>query len=202
MAQCWRICLPVQETRAQSLIQEDPLEEETATHSSILAWERKYSCLLSHGQRSLVGYSPWGRKRVRHDCGTKQQRQGIKRGHLSQFWLRHQRLTQLIPRIPTTRSWGSGQVTSAGQLPRWNLLLYHWKSSTPTSKEVGSEGLRELFIRGRVGVPYIHMSTPVYLGVWGASQGRFRELAWHPLCHCEFRNPKCCVRIPSGNRKG
>ena len=36
---------------AQSLGQEDPLEEETATHSSILAGE-------SHGQRSLAGYSP------------------------------------------------------------------------------------------------------------------------------------------------
>ena len=30
---------------------EDPLEEEMATHSSILAWE-------SHGQRSLAGYNP------------------------------------------------------------------------------------------------------------------------------------------------
>ena len=27
----------------------------------------------SHGQRSLVGYSPWGHKRVRHDLATKQQ---------------------------------------------------------------------------------------------------------------------------------
>ena len=26
-----------------------------------------------HGQRSLVGYSPWGRKRIRHDLVTKQQ---------------------------------------------------------------------------------------------------------------------------------
>ena len=26
----------------------------------------------SHGQRSLVGYHPWGRKRVRHDLATKQ----------------------------------------------------------------------------------------------------------------------------------
>ena len=26
-----------------------------------------------HGQRSLVGYSPWGRNRVRHDLATKQQ---------------------------------------------------------------------------------------------------------------------------------
>ena len=32
-----------------------PLEEEMATPSSILAWR-------SHTQRSLVGYSPWGRK--------------------------------------------------------------------------------------------------------------------------------------------
>ena len=35
--------------------QEDPLEKEMATHSSILAWK-------IHGQRSLVGYSPWGCK--------------------------------------------------------------------------------------------------------------------------------------------
>ena len=45
----------MQETRVQSLGQEDPLEKEMATHSSILAGK-------SHGQRSLVGYSPWGRK--------------------------------------------------------------------------------------------------------------------------------------------
>ena len=27
----------------------------------------------SHGQRSLVGYNPWGHRRVRHDLVTKQQ---------------------------------------------------------------------------------------------------------------------------------
>ena len=37
----------------ESLGWEDPLEEETATHSSILAQK-------IHGQRSLVGYIPWG----------------------------------------------------------------------------------------------------------------------------------------------
>ena len=31
--------LPMQETRVQSLGQEDPLEKEMATYSSILAWE-------------------------------------------------------------------------------------------------------------------------------------------------------------------
>ena len=45
----------MQETWVQSLCQEDLLEKETATHSSTLAWK-------THGQRSLVGYSPWGRK--------------------------------------------------------------------------------------------------------------------------------------------
>ena len=44
-----------QETWVQFLGWEDPLEEGMATH--------KYSCLRNpHGQRSLVGYSPQGRK--------------------------------------------------------------------------------------------------------------------------------------------
>ena len=45
----------VQETQVQSLGQEDPLKNETATHSSTLAWK-------IHGWRKLAGYSPWGRK--------------------------------------------------------------------------------------------------------------------------------------------
>ena len=43
------------ETWVQSLGREDSLEKGMATHSSILAWRL-------HGQRSLVGYSPWSRK--------------------------------------------------------------------------------------------------------------------------------------------
>ena len=39
------------ETRVRSLGWEDPLEKEMATHASTLAGE-------SHGQRSLIGYSP------------------------------------------------------------------------------------------------------------------------------------------------
>ena len=38
MAHWLRIHLPLQETRVQSLGREDPLEEDTATSSSILAW--------------------------------------------------------------------------------------------------------------------------------------------------------------------
>ena len=45
----------VRETQVRSLGWEDPLEKEMAIHSRTLPGK-------SHGQRSLVGYSPWGRK--------------------------------------------------------------------------------------------------------------------------------------------
>ena len=45
----------MQESQVWSLCQEDPLEKEMATHSIFLTGEL-------HGQRSLVGCSPWGRK--------------------------------------------------------------------------------------------------------------------------------------------
>ena len=51
-------CLPTtRETQVQSLGQEDLLEKEMATHPII--WPGK-----SHGRRTLVGYSPWGRKEL------------------------------------------------------------------------------------------------------------------------------------------
>ena len=50
-----RTCLPMQDTQVQSLGQEDPLEEEMATHSSILAWRIPWT-------EEPDGYSPWGCK--------------------------------------------------------------------------------------------------------------------------------------------
>ena len=40
--------------------QEDPLEKEMATHSSVPAWKLQ-------GQRSLSGHSPWGHEEVGQD---------------------------------------------------------------------------------------------------------------------------------------
>ena len=58
----------MQEVWVQSLGQEDTLEKEMATHSSILAQE-------IHGQRSLVGHNLW----VNHNnFATTQQQQCIK----------------------------------------------------------------------------------------------------------------------------
>ena len=59
----------MQETPVPSLGREDSLEKEITTHSSILTWKFR-------GQGSLVGYSPWGCKRVGPDFVTKQQQCG------------------------------------------------------------------------------------------------------------------------------
>ena len=45
----------MQEMWVCSLGGEDPLEEGMATQSCILPWK-------IHGQRSLMGYSPWGHR--------------------------------------------------------------------------------------------------------------------------------------------
>ena len=47
----------MQETRGQSLGQEDPLEEGMATHSSILAWKITW-------KRIMAVSSPWGCKEL------------------------------------------------------------------------------------------------------------------------------------------
>ena len=44
-----------QDTRVQFLGQEDPLEKEMETHSSILAWRIPWT-------EEFAGYSPWSRK--------------------------------------------------------------------------------------------------------------------------------------------
>ena len=45
----------MQEIQVPSLVWEDPLEKEMATHSSILAWRIPWT-------EELAGYSPWGCK--------------------------------------------------------------------------------------------------------------------------------------------
>ena len=50
----------MQETRVQSLGQEDPLEKEMATHSSILAWKVQWT-------EEPGGLQSKGSQRVRHN---------------------------------------------------------------------------------------------------------------------------------------
>ena len=60
----------MQEMLVRFLGQEDALEKEMAARSSILAWEIPWT-------RSLVGYRPWGYKRVGDNLASKQQQQGF-----------------------------------------------------------------------------------------------------------------------------
>ena len=60
--------LAIQETQVQSLDQEDPLEEEMATHSSILAWKIPRT-------EEPGGLQSMGSQKGRHDLATKQQEQ-------------------------------------------------------------------------------------------------------------------------------
>ena len=46
----------MQDTQVQFLVQEDPLEKEMATHSSILAWR------IPRTEEPGKLYSPWGHK--------------------------------------------------------------------------------------------------------------------------------------------
>ena len=60
MAQRVKTVPAVQETQVQSLGQEDPLEKEVATHTSILAW--KIPWVEEHGRLQSMGS-----QRVGHD---------------------------------------------------------------------------------------------------------------------------------------
>ena len=60
MAQMVKSMPAVQETLVQSLGQEDPLEKEMATHSSIFAWRTPWT-------EEPGGLQSMGLQRVRHD---------------------------------------------------------------------------------------------------------------------------------------
>ena len=66
----------MQETCVQSLGQEDPMEEEMATHSSILVWETPRT-----GERG--GLESMGSQRVRHDWVIEWQQQEVEETQMS-----------------------------------------------------------------------------------------------------------------------
>ena len=60
MAQRLKCMPPMRETQVQSLGQEDPLEKDIATHSSVLAWKIPWT-------EEPGGLQSMGSQRVRHD---------------------------------------------------------------------------------------------------------------------------------------
>ena len=78
----------------------------------------------SHGQRSLVGYSPWGRKRIGQDLATKQLQYF---GHL--MWRVDLGLSELWELVMDREAWRAashGVTKSQTQLSNWTEL--NWTS--------------------------------------------------------------------------
>ena len=93
----------VQETQVQSLDQEDPLEGEMATHSSLLAWRIPWAEEPGRLQST-------GSQRVRHDWATK----------LSlSLWVSHEIGIRLYPAV------GSAGNFTGMKSPRWLLSPAH-----------------------------------------------------------------------------
>ena len=94
----------VQETQVRSLGWEDPLRKKMASHSSKLAWKK------SHGQRSLVVYSQWGRK----ELDTTEQ---LNVHHPTLMWQELRSVTRDLQTEPEPDRWGEsrGQCLTSGQ---------------------------------------------------------------------------------------
>ena len=99
----------MRKTRVSSLGQEDPLEKEMATHSSILAGK-------SHGRRSVVGYSPWGHK----ESDT------IERFH---FYFHYQILKSKL-HLKFSSFWHFKMSEMSFSLPSENLSTWVWIPDT------------------------------------------------------------------------
>ena len=91
----------MQETQVRSLGQEDPLEKEMATHSSLLPGK-------FHGQGSLIGYSPWGCK----ESDTTEQLHILYFGEGNSNPLQYSCLENFVDR-------GAGQAAVHGKANSW-----------------------------------------------------------------------------------
>ena len=91
----------MQETGVRFLGQEDPLEEGTATHSSIFVWRIPPT-------EELSGLQSKGSQRVGHDLATKQQQQqqSFQIDHFSRQRYRFSNGSTILKRLKTTAKKG------------------------------------------------------------------------------------------------
>ena len=95
---------------------------QVATHSSILLGE-------SHGQRSLLGYSPWGRKRNWHNLSTKQQQTcyvGFPGSSVAKNLPANAGDTDLIPGSERSLGEGNGRILACKIMERgaWQAAVH------------------------------------------------------------------------------
>ena len=112
----------VWETWGGSLGQEDPLKEDVAAHSSILPGE-------SHGQRSLVGYSPWVGKEL---DTTEQLSTATSQLKWKNYYLKY--VSLIFPSIPA-------DILIQRWINRW-LVLYFYFAETEAEMKWFGQGYR------------------------------------------------------------
>ena len=99
-----------------------------------IPWRRKWQPTpvflpgKSHGQRSLVGYSPWDHKTVRKVSATKQQQQNPCTMQCKQV------CAQSLSRVQLFRD-----LTQD-----WNLCLLHWKAGSLLLSCQGSQYINNM----------------------------------------------------------
>ena len=70
----------------------------------------------SHGQRNLVGYSPWGCKRVGHDLVTKEQQESLALFVGLQVWCCKSQSSLLSSMIPRHQKYQEDRASPVGSL--------------------------------------------------------------------------------------
>ena len=112
-----------QEMWVQSLIKKIPWRRKWQTTPVFLLGK-------SHGQRSLVGYSPWGCQRVRHDSVSKQQEQ-------QQYYIAN--CVSWVPKLALPDLWTHSQH---GSCLHTGDLLYSIGPESVSTCYLKSEGTR------------------------------------------------------------
>ena len=115
-----KICLPMQETHIWSLGQEDPLEGEMATHSSIHAWEIPRT-------EEPGGLQFMGLQRAGHDWVTKHSTAlGIPPGHWGhRMWWTCRGQGSMMPGLrPVRKNWQLRPdcLSLRGQVDTWGFF--------------------------------------------------------------------------------
>ena len=113
-----------------------------------IPWRRKWQSTpvfspgKSHGQRSLVGCSPWGFRRVRHEVATKQQQLSVTLKHKSVKQETRAGTSTRIPGILRTirespdtgeAPFETGSLLHGAYSWRFQVGLLHWKVREPIS---------------------------------------------------------------------
>ena len=161
----------MQETRVWSLHWEDPLSK----------WQPTPVLLpgKSHGQRSMVGYSPWGR-RVRHNWETSLSPPGGTRGKEPSCQCRSHKkcwFDSWMGKIPWRRAWQPPPIFLPGES--------QWTEEAGRLESIGLQRVRHDWSN------LVHMHTSVLL------DNCHDEIYWDPnsrTCECELLWKFCLCR--------